>query len=55
MVRPDGSSVTDAGPPAEHDPAAAPDIWALHAFAAAATNAAYQDQPAAIIWHFQLR
>ncbi len=55
MVRPDGSSVTDAEPPPAHDPEAAPDIWALHAFAAEATNAAYRDQPAAIIWHFQLR
>jgi SAM-dependent methyltransferase len=55
LVRPDGSSVTDTGPPVEHDPAQAPNIWALHAFAAEATNAAYRDLPAAIIWHFQLR
>ena len=55
LVRPDGSSATDDGPPPEHDPAAAPDIWALHAFAAEATNAAYRDVPVAIIWHYQLR
>ena len=55
LVRPDGSSITDDGAPPEHDPEGAPDIWALHAFAAEATNAAYQDVPAAIIWHYQLR
>ncbi len=55
MVRPDGGSVTDAEPPPKHDPEEAPDIWALHAFATEATNAAYRDLPAAIIWHFQLR
>jgi SAM-dependent methyltransferase len=31
-----------------------PDIWSLHSWCAAATNAAYRDNPAAIIWHFQL-
>jgi ubiquinone/menaquinone biosynthesis C-methylase UbiE len=30
-----------------------PFIWALHAFAPAAANAAYHGLPAAIIWHFQ--
>ncbi len=54
MVRPDGGSVTDAGAPREHDPDAAPDIWALHSYAAEATNAAYRDVPAAIVWHLQL-
>ncbi len=31
-----------------------PDIWSLHCWAAGATNAAYRDQPVAIIWVFQL-
>jgi len=31
-----------------------PNIWVLHTFCPAATNAAYRDNPAAIIWHFQL-
>jgi hypothetical protein len=45
----------DAGPAIEQlatdDP---PSIWVLHTFCPAATNAAYRDNPAAIIWHFQL-
>ena len=55
LVRPDGRSVTDTGPPPEHDPDGAPDIWALHVHATEATNATYRDLPAAIIWHFQVR
>jgi hypothetical protein len=31
-----------------------PDMWSLHSWCPAATNAAYRDNPAAIIWHFQL-
>jgi SAM-dependent methyltransferase len=31
-----------------------PDIWSLHRWCAAASNAAYRDHPAAIIWDFQL-
>ena len=31
-----------------------PNIWALHAYAVEATNAAWRGQPAAIVWHFQL-
>jgi ubiquinone/menaquinone biosynthesis C-methylase UbiE len=31
-----------------------PTIWVLHTLCPAATNAAYSDNPAAIIWHFQL-
>jgi len=31
-----------------------PSIWVLHTFCPAATNAAYRDNPAAIVWHFQL-
>ena len=38
----------------EHVPGAPPNIWALHRWCTAATNAAYRDNPAVIIWHFQL-
>jgi ubiquinone/menaquinone biosynthesis C-methylase UbiE len=38
-----------AGPPGTP-----PDIWQLHDWSPAATNAAYRGQPAAIVWHFQL-
>jgi len=31
-----------------------PDMWLLHSWCPAATNAAYRNNPAAIIWHFQL-
>jgi len=30
-----------------------PNIWSLHSWCPAATNAAYRDNPAAIVWHFQ--
>jgi len=47
--------LTDPGAPAEIRPACEPpDIWALHSWCPAATNAAYRDNPAAIVWHFQL-
>jgi hypothetical protein len=35
-------------------PGEPPNIWALHPFAPAATNAAYRDSPAAIVLHFQV-
>jgi SAM-dependent methyltransferase len=38
----------------DYDADAPPNIWALHRWAPAATNAAYRDNPAVIIWHFQL-
>jgi ubiquinone/menaquinone biosynthesis C-methylase UbiE len=38
----------------DHIPGAPPNIWALHRWCTAATNAAYRDNPAVIIWHFQL-
>lgn len=38
----------------EHVRGAPPNIWALHRWCTAATNAAYRGNPAAIIWHFQL-
>jgi SAM-dependent methyltransferase len=31
-----------------------PNIWSLHRWCSAATNAAYRDTPAVIVWHFQL-
>jgi hypothetical protein len=37
-----------------HVPGAPPNTWALHRWCTAATNAAYRDSPAVIIWHFQL-
>jgi ubiquinone/menaquinone biosynthesis C-methylase UbiE len=54
LVRPDGGPSADTGAAPEHDPDGAPYIWALHRYATEATNAAYTDNPAAIIWHFQL-
>ncbi len=54
LVREDGSTVSDPPGPAQHDPLAPPNIWALHAYAPEATNAAYRNRPVAIIWHFQL-
>lgn len=54
LVRGDSSTVTDQLGTTGHDPAAPPDIWALHAYAPDAVNAAYAGRPAAIVWHFQL-
>lgn len=54
LVRADGGASTDSEPAPEHEPTEPPDIWALHRFATDATNAAYRDNPVAIIWHFQL-
>jgi SAM-dependent methyltransferase len=50
----DDSGVSDGGRVPDHVPGAPPNIWALHRWCTAATNAAYRDTPAAIIWHFQL-
>lgn len=47
MLDPD---VRPSDVPVEH-PA---DIWSLHTWCPAATNAFYRDKPVAIIWHFQL-
>ncbi len=46
--------VEDDGAFPDHEPDAPPNIWALHRWAPAATNAAYRDNPAVIIWHLQL-
>ena len=48
-----GESIHGAPDP-EHVPGAPPNIWALHHWCPAATNAAYRDTPLAIIWQFQL-
>jgi SAM-dependent methyltransferase len=46
-------SATAEGFP-DHDPEAPPNIWALRRWCTAATNAAYRDNAAVIVWHFQL-
>jgi SAM-dependent methyltransferase len=58
-ARPDplipGAVSTASDPPeAGQDPADPPNIWALHAYAPGAVNAAYAGRPVAVIWHFQL-
>ena len=50
----DGTYLYDGERPPPHVPGEPPDIWALHQFCVAATNAAFQGNPVAIIWHFQL-
>jgi ubiquinone/menaquinone biosynthesis C-methylase UbiE len=54
LVNDDGTHLYDGAPPPEHVAGKPPNIWALHRFCTAATNAAYRGNPAAIIWHFQL-
>ena len=53
LVDDEGRDLYDEETP-EHIPGNPPNIWALHRFAPAATNAAYRGTPAAIIWHFHL-
>jgi hypothetical protein len=36
------------------NPELPPDVWELHPWAAAATNAAKRDDPVLIIWDFEL-
>jgi SAM-dependent methyltransferase len=50
----DGDGSSDGAPVPDHVPGAPPNIWALHRWCPAATNATYRGVPAAIIWHFQL-
>jgi SAM-dependent methyltransferase len=50
----DASGSSDGGQVPDHVPGAPPNIWALHRWCPAATNAAYRGLPIAIIWHFQL-
>ena len=54
LVADDGTDLYDGTPPPNHIPGNPPNIWALHRFCTAATNAAYKGNPVAIIWHFQL-
>lgn len=54
LVHPDGTPTADDGPLPDYDPGRPGDIWSLHRYASAATNAVYRDKPVAIIWHFQL-
>jgi ubiquinone/menaquinone biosynthesis C-methylase UbiE len=55
LVDDDGTPLCDDDPPPDHIPGNPPNIWSLHRWCTAATNAAYRGNPAAIIWHFQLR
>jgi SAM-dependent methyltransferase len=54
LLADDGTYLYDGEPPPAHVPGNPPDIWALHQFCTAATNAAFRGSPVAIIWHFQL-
>jgi ubiquinone/menaquinone biosynthesis C-methylase UbiE len=54
LIVEDGTDVHDDAPSPEHVPGDPPNIWALHPFATAATNAAYRGSPAVIVWHFQI-
>jgi ubiquinone/menaquinone biosynthesis C-methylase UbiE len=54
LVGEDGTNLSDGVRPSDHVPGTPPNIWSLHALATAATNAAWREQPAAIIWDFQL-
>jgi ubiquinone/menaquinone biosynthesis C-methylase UbiE len=49
-----GKPFDDDEAPPPHEPGDPPYIWSLHRYSPAATNAAWKDQPAAIIWHFEL-
>ena len=53
LVDESGESI-HGGPDPEHVPGEPPNIWALHRWSPAATNAAYRGKPLAIVWHFQL-
>ncbi len=50
----DGRTIGDGERFPAQDPDDPPYIWALHAEAIAATNAAWRGKPSSIIWHFQL-
>jgi ubiquinone/menaquinone biosynthesis C-methylase UbiE len=54
LIGDDGTDLYDDAPSPEHVPGEPPNIWALHPYATAATNAAYRETPAVIVWHFQL-
>ena len=50
----EGRTIHDGERLPPQDPNDSPDIWALHANAIEATNAAFRGKPSSIIWHFQL-
>jgi len=54
LVSDDGIDLYDDTPLPEHIPGNPPNIWALHRYCTTATNAAYKENPVAIVWHFQL-
>jgi ubiquinone/menaquinone biosynthesis C-methylase UbiE len=54
LIDDEGVDLYDGFPAPEHIPGKPPNIWSLHRFCPAATNAAWEGKPAAIIWHFQL-
>jgi SAM-dependent methyltransferase len=54
LVDNEGHDLYDEEPTPEHVPGEPPNIWALHRYAPAATNAAWRGKPVTIVWHFQL-
>jgi hypothetical protein len=50
-----GIDLQDGVRPPDHVPGDPPKIWSLHALSTAATNAAWHDNPAVIVWHFRRR
>jgi SAM-dependent methyltransferase len=54
LVEDDGTAVYDGVPAPDDVRGNPPNIWSLHPFCPAATNAAWRGNPAVIIWHFQL-
>jgi SAM-dependent methyltransferase len=54
LVDDQGRDLHDGVRPPDHAPGSPPNIWSLHAWATAATNAAWRGNPAAIIWDFEL-
>ena len=51
----DEQGESEGAPVPDFEPGEVANIWALHRFVPAATNAAYRDTPIVIVWHFQLR
>jgi len=54
LLADDGVTVADGERFPRQDPADPPYIWALHAEAIEATNAAWRGKTSSIIWRFQL-
>jgi ubiquinone/menaquinone biosynthesis C-methylase UbiE len=54
LIDDEGIDLYDGVAAPEHIPGNPPNIWSLHRFCPAATNAAWREKPSAIIWHFQL-